>query len=93
VPQNAEVWIDGNKTFQTGPMREFVTPPLEPGQKFNYDIKARWTENGQEVVRERQLNFHAGDRLMVNMMAPQKASNPTLPAPRRAETPEGAPQP
>jgi uncharacterized protein (TIGR03000 family) len=75
VPEHAEIWIDGSKTSQTGSMREFVTPPLDPGQKFNYDVKARWTENGQEVVRERQVSFHAGDRLMVNMMAPQQKSN------------------
>jgi uncharacterized protein (TIGR03000 family) len=68
VPANAEVTIDGNKTSQTGTARDFVTPPLDPGKQFNYDIKARWTENGQTVERERHVSFHAGDRLMVNMM-------------------------
>lgn len=74
VPDNAEIWIDGDKTSQTGTFREFVTPALEPGQKFSYDIKARWMENGKEVVRDRKLSFYAGDRLMVNLMAPPKAS-------------------
>lgn len=72
VPENAEIWIDGAKTAQTGRFREFVTPSLEPGQKFNYDIKARWTENGQEVIRDRQVGFYAGDRLMVNLLASPK---------------------
>jgi uncharacterized protein (TIGR03000 family) len=71
VPANAEVLIDGSKTSQTGPVRDFVTPPLETGRQFGYDIKARWTENGQPVERERHVNFHAGDRLMVNMMTAQ----------------------
>ena len=71
VPNNAEVWIDDQKTNQTGPMREFVTPALNPGQEYSYDVRARWTENGQEVVRHRKLNFHAGDRLAVNLMAPE----------------------
>jgi len=85
VPENAEVWIDGQKTSQTGSFREFATPPLESGQKFIYDIKARWTENGKEVVRDRQLNFYAGDRLMVNMMVPaQQSPAQALPAPRQA---------
>ena len=47
-----------------------MTPSLEHGQKFAYNIKATWTENGKPVVRERQVNFYAGDRLMVNMTAP-----------------------
>jgi uncharacterized protein (TIGR03000 family) len=71
VPGNAEVLIDEQKTNQTGTMREFVTPALDPGQEFSYDIRARWTENGQEVVRHRKVNFHAGDRLTVNLMAPE----------------------
>jgi len=95
VPENAEVWIDGQKTSQTGSFREFTTPPLESGQKFIYDIKARWTENGKEVVRDRQLNFYAGDRLMVNMMAPAKQPPAqALPAPRQAPpVPRQAPPP
>jgi uncharacterized protein (TIGR03000 family) len=71
VPDNAQVWIDDQQTKQTGPMREFVTPALDPGQEFNYDVRARWTENGQQVDRHRKVTFHAGDRLMVNLMAPQ----------------------
>ena len=89
VPENAEIWIDGEKTSQTGAFREFVTPSLEPGQKFAYDIKARWTENGKEVNRDRKLNFYAGDRLMVNLMAPPKpAAKPPQPKP-----PQPAPVP
>jgi uncharacterized protein (TIGR03000 family) len=75
VPGNAQVWIDDQRTNQTGPMREFVTPALNPGQEYNYDIRARWMENGQEVVRDRKVTFHAGDRLAVNMMTAQ--SGPT----------------
>jgi len=71
VPANAEVLIDGSKTSQTGAVRDFVTPPLETGREFSYDIKARWTANGQPVERERHVTFHAGDRLMVNMMTAQ----------------------
>jgi uncharacterized protein (TIGR03000 family) len=71
VPANAEVLIDGNKTSQNGAVRDFVTPPLETGRQFSYDIKARWSENGRPVERERHVNFHAGDRLMVNMMTTQ----------------------
>jgi uncharacterized protein (TIGR03000 family) len=80
VPENAQIWIDGQKTSQTGAFREFVTPSLEPGQKFAYHIKAVWTEKGQEVVRNRQISFYGGDRLMVNMLAPDKKDRPAASA-------------
>jgi len=85
VPENAQIWVDGQKTAQTGAFREFVSPPLESGQQYSYDIKAQWTENGQEVVRDRKVTFHAGDRLMVNLTTaqPNKAaatSQPPVPA-------------
>ncbi|HEV2948301.1 MAG TPA: TIGR03000 domain-containing protein [Gemmataceae bacterium] len=91
VPDNAQIWVDGEKTTQTGTFREFVTPPLELGQQYSYDIKARWTENGQEVVRDRKVTFHGGDRLMVNMTTaqPNKAAAKSQPpaAPASANQP------
>jgi uncharacterized protein (TIGR03000 family) len=74
VPENAEIWFDGEKTSQKGTLREFVTPPLDPGQKYTYEIKARWDENGREVTRVRKQEVYAGDRLLVNMLAPEKKS-------------------
>jgi uncharacterized protein (TIGR03000 family) len=74
VPENAEIWFDGEKTSQKGTLREFVTPPLDPGQKYTYEIKARWDENGREVTRLRKQEVYAGDRLLVNMLAPEKKS-------------------
>jgi uncharacterized protein (TIGR03000 family) len=60
VPADAEVWFGSGKTTQTGTRREFVSPPLEPGKDFTYDIRARWVENGKEVVRTRTLDVSAG---------------------------------
>jgi len=31
VPCDAEVWLEGQKTQQSGEMRTFISPPLEPG--------------------------------------------------------------
>jgi uncharacterized protein (TIGR03000 family) len=83
VPENAEIWIDGAKTARTGTYRQYVTPPLESGPKYTYDIRARWTENGKEVVRDRKLTFFAGDRLMVNLRDPaKKTPSQTSPVPQ-----------
>jgi len=86
VPESAVIWFDGDKTTQTGSLREFITPVLEPGQRYTYEIKAQWVENGQEVVRTRKMDIYAGDRLMVNFMAPGKSA-PPKPAPLKAPTP------
>jgi uncharacterized protein (TIGR03000 family) len=104
VPESATIWFDGEKTTQTGTFREFISPALEPGQKYSYEIKAVWVENGQEVSRLRRIDVYAGDRTMVNMLSPAKSSTPrgpgVLPPPKPAPpsgppkaVPPSAPQP
>lgn len=68
VPPDAEVWFDDQKTSQTGPIRSFITPALNPDQDFVYHIRARWTENGRQVDKTRRIDVHAGDRLFVNFV-------------------------
>jgi uncharacterized protein (TIGR03000 family) len=67
VPANAEVWFNGAAAAQKGPLRELVSPPLTPGLEFNYEIRARWLENGREVTKVRQVTVRAGDRLTVDL--------------------------
>jgi uncharacterized protein (TIGR03000 family) len=69
VPANAEIWFEGSKTGQSGTTRTFVSPPLEPGRGFTYEVRARWTEGGKEVERTRQLHVHAGENVQVDFGA------------------------
>jgi uncharacterized protein (TIGR03000 family) len=62
----AEVWFGDHKTSQTGTTRQFVTPPLTPGQTFTYDIRATWMDNGQPVTQTRQVRVEAGKASMVD---------------------------
>ena len=66
VPADAEVWFDGAKTTQTGPDREFASPPLRPGRSYSYDVRARWKDGGREVDRTRRVTFYAGDELTLD---------------------------
>src|ERR1700723_1792902 len=50
VPATAEIWFDDNKTAQTGSLRHYVTPSLESGRSFTYDIRARWTDPNGKVI-------------------------------------------
>jgi uncharacterized protein (TIGR03000 family) len=70
VPGSAEVWFDGSKTSQTGRLRSFVSPPLQPGRNYSYEIRARWMEAGRPVEETRKINVRAGDRDTLNFVTP-----------------------
>jgi uncharacterized protein (TIGR03000 family) len=65
VPADAEVWVEGHKTAQTGPDRVYLSPPLEPGREYLYDVRARWTEGEKPVDRTQTVRVRAGQRLPV----------------------------
>jgi len=70
VPNNAEVLFEGERTSQTGAERRFISPPLQPGKTFTYDIRARWTgPDGKPMEQTRQVKVQAGRRSMVDFMA------------------------
>ncbi len=68
VPPEAEIWFEDNKTQSTGMFREFVSPALEPGQDYTYQMRARWMEGGQEVNKTRELRVRAGDQLSIDFL-------------------------
>lgn len=79
IPARAELWFGGDKTTQAGSLRQFVTPPLDPGRSYAYELRARWQEGGQLVDRTRKITVHAGDRLTVDFLRAEAEvlSNPT----------------
>ncbi|MBV9122831.1 MAG: TIGR03000 domain-containing protein [Planctomycetes bacterium] len=80
VPAQAEVWLEGNLTQQTGTLRQFVTPPLPQGQQFAYQIKVRWREADRDVEQIRNVTVRAGDRLRLSIPSEQKDENVPLQA-------------
>jgi uncharacterized protein (TIGR03000 family) len=69
VPEAATVLFDGSPTTQTGTQRQFVTPPLQPGRNFYYDIEARWTSaDGTPVEELRHVLVTAGANVQVNFV-------------------------
>jgi uncharacterized protein (TIGR03000 family) len=80
VPTDAVVWLEGNPTKQSGASRLFVSPPLERGHDYTYEVRARWKDNGRDVEETRTLTVHAGDRL--NVAFPSADAGPKLPPPK-----------
>jgi uncharacterized protein (TIGR03000 family) len=67
VPQNAEIWFEGDKTTQTGTVRNFVSPSLEPGKSYTYSVRARWTDaEGKVVDRTQEVKVQAGRQSDLN---------------------------
>jgi uncharacterized protein (TIGR03000 family) len=69
VPADAVIWFEGSKTGQRGATRTFVSPPLERGQGFTYEIRARWTKDGKEVEQTRRVRVRAGEYVDVDFGA------------------------
>jgi uncharacterized protein (TIGR03000 family) len=80
VPAEAEIWFGGAKTQQTGTAREFISPVLEPGQEYTYEVRARWMQDGQEVVRTRDLRVRAGNQYHVDFLSEAPSGTRTDPS-------------
>jgi uncharacterized protein (TIGR03000 family) len=79
VPENAEVFVDGEKTNQTGSVREFVSPPLASGSSYNYRISVRYTDAGGKPVNDtRTIHVRANDWFRIDFTRPA----PPEPLPR-----------
>ncbi len=68
VPYNAEVWLDREKTTQTGMERAFALPPLPPGKLHVVSVRASWLENGRVVEQVRAVGIKAGETAKVNFL-------------------------
>jgi uncharacterized protein (TIGR03000 family) len=40
--------------------RQFLSPPLENGRKYVYEVKARWMQDGREMTSSHTLEFQGG---------------------------------
>ncbi|HEY7156857.1 MAG TPA: TIGR03000 domain-containing protein [Gemmataceae bacterium] len=72
VPENAEVWFEGEKTRQTGSQRKFWSPVLTPGKTYSYKVKARWQENGKPVEQTRTIDVSANRISRVEFTKPKR---------------------
>ena len=72
VPPDAEIWIEGAKTTQKGAVRQFISPPLQSDRKFEYDIKAKWMENGNERELTKKVEVRPGRVVRVDLTKPSE---------------------
>jgi uncharacterized protein (TIGR03000 family) len=68
--EDAEVLIDGTPTRLRGHMRQFYSPPLEPGKTFTYEVTAKFTQDGKPVTRTERQEVRAGERYTIDFTKP-----------------------
>jgi len=83
---NAKVWFEGQLTSQRGREREFMSPPLDPGRTYTYDIRAQWNQDGRMVDQTQHVQVTAGHQVLVNFNAAQASApaSESVPAPAPA---------
>jgi uncharacterized protein (TIGR03000 family) len=72
VPENAEVWVNGVKTKQTGESRYFFSPPLASGKKYSYQMRVRWMKDGKAVEETQNILVYAEATIRRDFTAPSK---------------------
>ena len=53
VPDEAEVYLEGQVMKGSGPVRNFVSPKLKSGVDYLYEVKVIWKQNGKSVQQTR----------------------------------------
>jgi uncharacterized protein (TIGR03000 family) len=67
VPANAVVKFGSEKTTQTGAERRFISPPLQPGRGYTYDVQVQWKDGERTVDRHRTVDVRAGQQVNVDL--------------------------
>jgi uncharacterized protein (TIGR03000 family) len=78
VPADAEVRFQGLLMTQPGSVRRFYSPPLSPDLRYEYQVRAMWTQNGRPVAVTRTIPVRAGEHIDVNLEASSSEMQPTL---------------
>jgi uncharacterized protein (TIGR03000 family) len=66
VPIDARLYVD-EQLVQTpaSAQRTFMTPQLEPGPTYFYELKAEVTRDGKPIAQTKRIPVKAGQYLMV----------------------------
>jgi uncharacterized protein (TIGR03000 family) len=74
LPADAALTVDGRPTRSATAERWFVSPPLQEGRDFHYDLRARFLRGGEVVTVERAVTVRAGEETTVRLGLPATAA-------------------
>ena len=70
LPADARLTIDGYAPRSTSGTRWFITPPLEPGRTFRYELRAELERGSQRLTQTREVAVRAGQQSEVTIQFP-----------------------
>jgi uncharacterized protein (TIGR03000 family) len=71
LPADAQLWVNGTTTSQTGVERHFTTAALPPGLSYRYIVRARWMRDGKPIELVREVEVRANQTTTVRLNAPR----------------------
>jgi uncharacterized protein (TIGR03000 family) len=60
LPEDALLWFDDRPTRQRGMLRHYESPPLKRGQRYRYEARVVWFEDGRWVSQAKEVLVRAG---------------------------------
>jgi len=70
---NGRVWFEGRSVPVANGAGRFASPPLDPGSRYVYEVRARWTDAaGRQHNAGRSVTVRAGEHVDVNFVAPDR---------------------
>ncbi len=66
LPADARLTVHGVDCPLASDTRAFDTPPLTPGQKYYYLLKAEVVREGRTIAQTRRIDFRSGDNVTVS---------------------------
>jgi uncharacterized protein (TIGR03000 family) len=60
LPEHALLWVEGKRMRFAEPTHSFRSPPLAPGKKYTYTVRAAWIEEGRWVSQTLSVPVRAG---------------------------------
>jgi uncharacterized protein (TIGR03000 family) len=69
LPEDAKLWFNNTLTATTGSVREFQSPPLPPGGRYKYQVRASWQEHGHLVTRAQDIEVTPHAHININFQS------------------------
>jgi uncharacterized protein (TIGR03000 family) len=80
LPADAQLLAENVPIPGAGPVRVFVSPALEPGRKYLYELTIEVNRGGKVLTDKRTVELEAGKNTNVTFVEPSGESSPPPPA-------------
>jgi len=80
VPENAKVFVNDHETTSTGSDREFVSRDLQPGARYNYDVRVEFDRDGKPISEVKSIELTAGQTANLDFTQAEPAQQAAIDA-------------